>query len=194
MPAASVYTAKELSPSTWPDFEALFAKHNGVWGGCWCMFYHKPGTFLIKGQADKNKQAKKSLVKKRQSHGIIVYSNGTPVGWTQYGLRPELSRLDASPTYNSLRMKDDGKRLWRVTCFFVHRGFRRKGVARFGLNAVLASVKKKGGGIIEAYPSVKPVQGASMMWSGTARMFEDAGFKTVSKFGKSHVVVRRTIR
>ena len=158
------------------------------------MFYHKPGTFLIKGRASQNKKAKKSLVRKRRSHGIIVYSNGTPVGWTQYGPRPELSRVDASPTYNSLGLNDDGRTLWRVTCFFVDRGFRRKGVARFGLNAVLASVKKKGGGTVEAYPSVKPDQGASMMWSGSARMFEDAGFKTVSKFGKSHVVMRRTIR
>jgi hypothetical protein len=67
-------------------------------------------------------------------------------------------------------------------------------VARFGLNAVLESVKKKGGGIIEAYPSVKPGQGASMMWSGSEGMFQDAGFKTVSKFGKSHVVMRKTIQ
>ena len=158
------------------------------------MFYHKPGTFLIKGHADKNKQAKKSLVKKRRSHGIIGYSDGTPVGWTQYGPRPELSRLDASPTYNRLRLRDDNRKPWRVTCFFVDRTFRRKGVAKFGLNAVLASVKRKGGGIVEAYPSVRPGQGASMMWSGTARMFEEVGFRTVSKFGKSHVVMRRTIR
>src|SRR5713226_6660717 len=40
------YTAKELGASTWPDFEVLFTKHNGVWGGCWCMFYHKPGNFV----------------------------------------------------------------------------------------------------------------------------------------------------
>ncbi len=158
------------------------------------MFYHKPGNFVIKGHGAENKQAKKTLVKKRRSHGMIVYSNGTPVGWTQYGPRLELARLDASPTYQSLELDNDGKRLWRITCFFVDRNYRKKGVARFALNAVLVSIKKKGGGIVEAYPSTKPSQGDSMMWSGTAKMFEDAGFKVASKFGKSHVVMRRTIR
>ncbi len=158
------------------------------------MFYHKPGSFVIKGHGAENKQAKKALVKKRRSHGIIVYSNGTPVGWTQYGPRLELTRLDASPTYQSLRLDHDGKKSWRITCFFVDRDYRKKGVARFGLNAVLESIKKKGGGIVEAYPSTKPSQGASMMWSGTAKMFENAGFRVASKFGKSHVVMRRTIR
>ena len=32
-------TAKPLSPETWPDFEALFEKHRGVQGGCWCVYY-----------------------------------------------------------------------------------------------------------------------------------------------------------
>src|SRR5213595_2048154 len=75
METENAYSSKELSPTTWPDFEALFAKHNGVWGGCWCMFYHTKGKVLIKGQGPDNKKAKKALVKKRRTHGIIVYSN-----------------------------------------------------------------------------------------------------------------------
>jgi hypothetical protein len=30
MKTENAYSSKELSPTTWPDFEALFAKHNGV--------------------------------------------------------------------------------------------------------------------------------------------------------------------
>ncbi|HEX9613802.1 MAG TPA: hypothetical protein VGA05_09320, partial [Candidatus Bathyarchaeia archaeon] len=72
MKTENAYSSKELSPTTWPDFEALFAKHNGVWGGCWCMFYHTKGEFLIKGHGPDNKKTKKALVKKRRTHGIIV--------------------------------------------------------------------------------------------------------------------------
>ena len=188
----SMYTAKNLTPSTWPDFEKLFAKHNGVWGGCWCLFYQKQGDFQIKGHGPQNKRMKKALVKRGRSHGIIVYSDGNPVGWCQYGPRPELPRLDASKTYQSLGLGDDGERLWRITCFFVDRDTRKKGVAEFGLNAALASIKKKGGGVVEAYPT-KTAQGSNLMWSGTVGMFERAGFEIASELGKSRVVMRKTV-
>jgi acetyltransferase (GNAT) family protein len=193
MNTKNAYSSRELSPTTWPDFEALFAKHNGVWGGCWCMFYHTKGEFLIKGHAPENKKAKKALVKKRRTHGIIVYSGRTPVGWVQYGPKPELPRLDASKTYQSLSLDSKEQRLWRITCFFVDRNNRRRGIASFGLNAALASLKKKGGGLVEAYPSTKPSKGASLMWSGTVSMFEDAGFAIASQLGKSSVVMRKTV-
>ncbi len=80
-----------------------------------------------------------------------------------------------------------------MTCFFVDRDYRRLGVAGFALDAALFAIKKRGGGLVEAYPSTKPTLGASMMWSGTVRMFEDAGFKMASQLGKSHVVMRKTI-
>src|SRR2546430_6855402 len=101
MKSEKPYSSKELSPTTWPDFEALFAKHNGVWGGCWCMFYHTKGEFLIKGHGPDNKKAKNALVKKRRTHGIIVYSGETPVGWVQFGPKPELPRLDRSEEHTS---------------------------------------------------------------------------------------------
>jgi hypothetical protein len=192
MKSENVYSAKELTPSTWLDFEKLFAKHNGVWGGCWCMFYHKQGEFQIKDHAPQNKRVKKALVKRGKSHGIIIYSGGKPVGWTQYGPRPELPRMDASKTYQSLALDSDEEKLWRITCFFVDRNTRKKGVAGFGLSAALASIKKKGGGIVEAYPTLK-AEGSSLMWSGTTGMFERAGFKFASDLGKSRVVMRKTV-
>ena len=115
------------------------------------MFYHTNGGFLIKGHGLDNKKAKKALVKKRRTHEIIVYSRETPVGWVQYGPKPELPRLDT-------------------------RKNRRRGVAGFGLNAVLAPLKKKVGGLVEPYPSTNPSNGSSLMWSWTVSMVEDAGF------------------
>ena len=157
------------------------------------MFYHTKGEFLIKGHGSENKKTKRALVKKRRTHGVIVYSENTPVGWVQYGPKPELPRLDASKTYQSLSLDDQGKKIWRITCFFVDRNNRRKGVAGFGLNAALAGIKKRGGGIVEAYPSTKSAKGASLMWSGTVSMFEDAGFVLASQLGKSSVVMRKIV-
>ena len=157
------------------------------------MFYHTKGEFLIKGHGPDNKKSKKALVKKRRTHGIIVYSGKTPIGWVQYGPKPELPRIDANKTYQKLSLDNEEKRFWRITCFFIDRNNRRRGVARFGLNAALASIKKKGGGIVEAYPSTKPSNGASMIWSGTVSMFADAGFDVASQLGKSSVVMRKFV-
>jgi hypothetical protein len=193
MKMKNAYSSKVLSPATWPDFGALFAKHNGVWGGCWCMFYHTKGEFLIKGHGPDNKKAKKAPVQKRRTHGIIVYSGKTPVGWVQYGTKRELPRLDASKTYQSLSLGSKGTNVWRIICFFVDKNNRRRGVAVFGLKTALASIKKKGGGVVEAYPSAKPGRGASLMWSGTMSMFDNAGFNMASQLGKSSVVMQKTI-
>jgi len=32
------YEVKEFTQDTWADFDALFGKHKGVSGGCWCTF------------------------------------------------------------------------------------------------------------------------------------------------------------
>ncbi len=37
----SDYTVEPLGPDTWDAFAALAEKHNGVWGGCWCTWFHR---------------------------------------------------------------------------------------------------------------------------------------------------------
>jgi len=36
-------SAMPLDETTWPDFSRLVEKHNGVWGGCWCLSFHAEG-------------------------------------------------------------------------------------------------------------------------------------------------------
>ena len=167
------------------------------------MYYHGQGSFLLGGQikATKNKRKKHFLVNRGQSHGIIVYSDGSPVGWLQYGTREELPRIDASRTYSKLELENGKKTLWRITCFFVDRDARDTGVAGFALKTALSSIRKRGGGIVEAYPLEnieivprKTAKGkASFMWSGTVSMFKKLGFKVVARLSKSRRLMRKTI-
>jgi hypothetical protein len=39
-PAVRTYSIKPLGPDTWEAFAQLAEKHNGVWGGCWCTWFH----------------------------------------------------------------------------------------------------------------------------------------------------------
>ncbi len=165
------------------------------------MFYHKQGRFSEGGtRADENRRDKRSLVRQGRSHGVVVYADETPVGWCQYGTKEELPRLDAFRTYSEQAY--DGKRnLWRITCFFVDRDYRGKGVANFALKSALALIRKKGGGMVEAYPLEslrdvprKTAKGkASFLWNGTASMFKETGFKVVAPLGKSRRLVRKNV-
>ncbi len=194
------YTVKELDPKTWPDFEKFFAKHNGVQGGCWCTFYHHSEGRLLKQGIDReeaiklNRQEKKTLVSRGRSHGILVYAGAQAVGWCQYGLKNELPRIDSRRNYSALDLADEpSQKLWRLTCFFVDRDYRKKGVAGTALRAALDSIRKQGGGIVEAYPPTSKEGGSWALWFGTVAMFEREGFKAHKKLGEKHLPMRKTI-
>jgi len=146
-------------------------------------------------RAVKNRRDKENLVKNNRAHGVIVYANGEPVGWCQYGPREELPRLDHSRNYQGLP-KDKMERLWRITCFVVDKNYRKSDVASTALKAALDSIRNKGGGHVEAIPVSKTDQGPGYMYTGTISMFEKAGFKMIGPFGSgrtSTVAMRRTV-
>jgi len=191
----SAHTTKELSPETWPDFEKLFAKHGGVQAGCWCMFYHRPRPlppeFRGKERAAQNRRDKEAFVQQGRSHGILVYAGEQPVGSCQFGPRDELPRIDAGRIYRKLDLPVDAGKLWRITCFFVDRDYRHKGVAKVALLAALDAIRERGGGVVEAYPATS--RKAVGIWFGTVDLFERERFRTLCAFGNSNVLMRRTI-
>ena len=194
---ASSFVTRELSKKTWGDFERLFRKP-GEWGACWCVYYQRPGPLpkaetagsTLEQRAAKNRRDKKDLVEMGGAHGILVYSNKEPVGWCQYGPKEELPRIDAGRKYRGIHLDGDA-RLWRITCFCVDRKYRGRNVASVGLSAALESIRKKGGGTVEAYPVTR--RGALAAWFGTVSMFRQQGFEVVAPFGKSNVLMRRKL-
>jgi len=208
-----MYSTKELTKKTWPDFERLFSQGNG-WDFCWCMHFQRPCT-LPKSQwrrtraerGARNQREKKDLLEKGQAHGILVYANGEPVGWCQYGLQKELPRIDNKRGYRALRLETGEKSLWRITCFVTDKNHRRRGVANAALKAALESIRKKGGGLVEAYPMIPweklcrerkqrcghaPAFGNEST-HGTLSMFEKQGFRQVGTFGLNSLVVRKEV-
>lgn len=190
------YSGRELSPSTFPAFAELALRQ----GGCWCMYYQRErplgrGTSAI-NWARVNREDKKSLVRRGLSHAIIVYDGKSPVGWCQYGPAEELPRIDAGRNYKRAGGRVAGRRLWRITCFFVDKRSRGKGVSKFALRAALASIRARGGGVVEAFPVVSPRLRAvpEWRWFGTPEMFEREGFERVAKLGTSGVLMRKEVR
>lgn len=201
---ASVFTTKELSPETWPDFLKLFSQGNG-WDTCSCMHFHRPRR-LPKSEwlptraqrAIRNRRQHRKLVACGQSHGVLVYAKGEPVGWCQFGPREELPRIDRGNYYIDLHPPMPEK-LWRITCFVVLKPYRRRGVASLALRAALHSIRRRGGGLVEAYPIDwwLPRTFGNESTHGTASMFFKAGFRPAGSLGStrfsSHVLVRKFV-
>lgn len=189
------YTTRELSAQTLPDFERLAFKQ----GSCWCMFYQRPKPVLRGSTAEKrrviNRRDKAKLVREGRSHAILVYAGETPAGWCQYGSREELPRMDAGRNYRRVGPPVEGAKLWRITCFFVDRAYRGRGVAKVSLKAALESIRRQGGGIVEAYPVVSKKMTAvpEWRWFGTPGMFRKEGFRTIAHLGTSGVLMRKTV-
>lgn len=142
-----------------------------------------------------NQRDKKALVQDGKSHAILVYSGETPIGWCQYGIREELPRIDAGRGYKKIGPPKEDAKLWRITCFFVDREYRNKGVSKFALKAALKSIRDHGGGIVEAYPVVSKKMAATpeWRWFGTPGMFEREGFKQIGPLGNTWMLMRKTI-
>ena len=189
------YTTRELALDTYPDFEQIALKQ----GQCWCMYYQRARPIRGKMSTEErkllNQKEKRALVKQGRSHAILVYNGRNPVGWCQYGTRDELPRVDAGRNYRKVEPLGASEKLWRITCFFVDKEHRGKGVSKLALKTALDSIRKQGGGIVEAYPVVskKMAAVAEWRWFGTPSMFRKEGFRRVADLGTSGVLMRKTI-
>jgi GNAT superfamily N-acetyltransferase len=185
-------TSKPLSQDTWPAFARLVEKHNGIFGGCWCISFHlEPGE--KRHGAAAYRAMKKALVWQGRAHAALVFDGRKAVGWCQFGPTAELPNIRSKKAYEEgVREPPD----WRITCFFIDRERRGKGIASFALHEALREISRLGGGTVEAYPEDYTGQkiSSSFLCSGTLGMFEKAGFKKDRKIAMHRWVVVKRLR
>lgn len=185
------YEVKALAPETWDAFAALAERHNGVWGGCWCLWFH-PRSPEWGQSVEGNRALKERLVSEDQSHAALVLDGDRAVGWCQYGTPEELPRIYHRKEYEAGLVNPAD---YRITCFFVDRDYRRAGVSAAALDGALQLIAAAGGGLVEAFPQDTGGEkvSASFLYSGTRSLFEKAGFEYERPKGKNHCVMRTVI-
>ena len=189
--ALEALTIKPLTTETWDAFADLAERHNGVWGGCWCTWFHTmhgEKTFTVEG----NRALKERLVKEGRAHAALVFDGEVAVGWCEYGTPVELPNINHRKEYDATH---DELPDYRMTCFFVDRRYRRKGVSATALRGALDLIAQSGGGVVEAYPQDTGGQKitASFLYNGTRSLFEQAGFTYSRPKGKNHCVMITTV-
>ncbi len=185
------FVVRALNEGTWPAFARLVERDGGIWGGCWCISYHLDPSGQ-KGQCKPYRETKERLVLEGRAQAALVCEGEEAVGWCQFGPPEELRNIKLRKQYES----EPGPRPdWRITCFYVGKGYRKRGVARLALAGALAEIARLGGGLVEAYP--EDVEGrktsSSFLHSGTLAMFERHGFERVRRLGKNNWVTRLTV-
>ena len=111
----------------------------------------------------------------------------------QFGVPAELPNVKHRKDYEAVLKNLPA---FRITCFFVDREYRRKGVAGAALRGALELIARAGGGRVEAYPQDtggKKIS-ASFLYSVTRSHFEQAGFRYERPIGKNHCVMKRTVK
>lgn len=184
------YEIRALAPDTWPDFAELVEANAGVWGGCWCMWYH--GREEADAPVEEKRAAKECRVREGRTHAALVYDGGACVGWCQFGPPDELPRLHNQRAYDKDAVAPPD---WRITCIFVGRGYRGSGVAGAAVAGAIDLISRAGGGRVEGYP--EQTEGrkvtAGFLFNGALSTFERLGFERSRKIGKHKWVVTRSL-
>ena len=114
------------------------------------------------------------------------------VGWCQFGSPDELPRIKHKRAYlEEPREPPD----WRITCFFVGKGHRGKGVAARALEGALELIAGLGGGTVESFPERVEDRktSGSFLHNATLSMFERQGFERTPQIGKHRWIVIRDV-
>ena len=180
-----------VTPKRWSDFEALFGER-GACGGCWCMLWRLKRSEFEDQKGKKNKQAMKAIIESGQVPGILAYQAGQPIAWCSVAPREQFPALERS----RILKKIDDQPVWSISCLFVEKNHREKGVSVQMAKAAIDHVAKKGGKILEAYP-VEPKKGKAppvFVWTGLAAGFKKAGFVECARRSETRPIMRFYIK
>jgi GNAT superfamily N-acetyltransferase len=174
---------RPLTPDLWPALEDLFGKI-GACNGCWCMYW-RIGAAYRKQTPEKNKAAFRQIVERGPAPGLLAFEGDFAVAWCQLTPRSALPwmrhvwRLEAV----------DDLPVWSISCFYIRKGYRRRGITSALIKAALKEARAAGAPALEAYPLDGDLT-PSASGTGYLSTFLRAGFKVVARHTPPRPIVR----
>ncbi|WP_263336967.1 GNAT family N-acetyltransferase [Acidicapsa dinghuensis] len=151
--------------------------------------YWRIGAAYRKRPASENRNEFQALVREGPAPGLLAFAGELAVGWCQVTPRDALSWIDK--TWR-LKRADDVP-VWAISCFYVRKGWRRKGVTRALIDGAVEKAKAAGAPAIEAYPLDGTVSPSSTS-TGYASTFLRAGFREVARWSPEKPIMRYELR
>jgi GNAT superfamily N-acetyltransferase len=183
------FAVRPLAPETWPALVDLFGR-GGASNGCWCMYWVL-GPAYRKRPRSLNQADLRALSEREPPPGLLAFDGDLSVGWCRLTPRADQPWLDHA---RFLAPVDDLP-VWSLSCFYVRRGYRRRGVAPVLIGAALRAAKRANAVAVEAYPiDTAAPKATTNTFTGTASMFERAGFATVARRSPARPIMRHDLR
>jgi GNAT superfamily N-acetyltransferase len=172
----------EVVPATldrWDDVASLLDGDSAGGGeaGCWCQSWRGKDEIARESGESRPETLRRQLAGDAPPPGYVAYLDGVAVGWIGVGVRTRTPRLRSSRTIPSI----DDQPVWSIGCFRIRVGYRRKGVAKALLAAVVEAAREAGAPGVEAYP-IDPGGrrvDVGFAFTGIASMFDAEGFRRV---------------
>jgi GNAT superfamily N-acetyltransferase len=182
---------RPIRPGDWPALETLFGER-GACGGCWCMAWRLRQAEWERRRGARNRAAFRRLVLAARAPGILAFEGARAVGWCSVAPRADFDGLVAKRSLAT----DWDEGTWSVTCFFLTKEWRGRGLGTRLLRAAVALARTSGATRLEGYPAAPPRAGgplpAAFAWTGLPSMYEACGFRALDETpGKRPIYVRR---
>ncbi len=181
---------RAATPERWADVERLFGER-GACAGCWCIYWRLRRRDWETGKGEGNRRAFRRIVNSGAEPGVLAYLDGEPVGWCAVAPREDYTSLSRSRILAPV----DDRPVWSISCLFIDRRYRRRGIATALLGRAVELAAGHGARIVEGYP-VEPEQERApdaFLWTGIASSFERAGFREVARRSAKRPIMRREI-
>ena len=182
------FPVQAVTAEQWPALEDLFGRA-GASNGCWCMYW-RVGPRYRERPRSSNRADLLELAESGQPPGLLAFDGEVAVGWCSLAPRTEFEWL-ARTRY--LRSPDDLP-VWSAPCFYVRRGFRRRGMLDALIPAAVEAAASAGAPALEAYPVDTAVPGhTGNLFPGVASTFARHGFAEVARHKPDRPVMRRSL-
>ena len=177
---------KPVTEKNWKDFETLFGAV-GACAGCWCMHWKLKRSEFMQSKSEGNKKKQRKIVQSGIKPGILLYKDGEAIGWCAVEPRTAYPVMAKSKVMRPM----DEREVWSVSCFFIRKDHRKKGLSVQLLEFVKEYCKKKKAQIIEGYPyDIKKMTAPPFVWTGLSNAFLKAGFKEVARHSPTRPIMR----
>lgn len=190
------FAIKPLDASTWPDFVALVERHKGLFSDCYCTWFHlHPDPPERKALG--TREFKKKLVEAGLSHAALVFDGEEAIAWAQFGTVAELPNIHHRKQWEA---ETEQRPDYRITCLYVDKRYRSRGLAAVAVRGALALIAQQGGGLVESYPhdladKVKSGKktSPSFLYNATRTMYEREGFIYLRPKGQGNCVMSKYV-